>query len=83
MKLPPLIYIFEMLDIILFLVKNLKSLTSNFNTNNYISFFTSADGIKLRHNVSSMNIMLLGCTFSSRQSTLTSVPVAPAYPKIS
>ena len=48
----PLMYIFEMSDI-LFLIKNLKNLVSNFDTNDYVSFSTGAtrsSGIKLRHN---------------------------------
>ena len=50
----PLMYILEISDV-LFLIKNLKNPTNNFNINNYISFSTSntrSCGIKLRHNVS-------------------------------
>jgi len=45
-------YIFEISDI-LFLIKNLKNPTNNFNVNNCVSFSTSTTkscGIKLRHN---------------------------------
>ena len=57
LKLFPLMYIFEISDII-FLVKSLKFPSISFNINHYISFSTSgtqSSGTKLLHNIPSTN----------------------------
>ena len=57
LQLLPLMYIFEISDI-LFFIKNFKNPTNNFDINTYISFSvgnTRFNGVKLRHNASSTN----------------------------
>ena len=58
LNLPPLMYIFEITDII-FLAKSLKFPSKSFNVNNYVSFSagsaTRSSGVKLIHNSSSTN----------------------------
>ena len=58
LNLLPLMYIFEIADII-FLVKSLKFPSESFNINNYVSFLagsaTRSSGVKLIHNSSSTN----------------------------
>ena len=57
LNLLPLMYIFECFDI-MFLVKSLKFPSDSFYINNYVSFptnTTKSSGIKLIHNISSIN----------------------------
>ena len=55
LNLLPLMYVFEITDII-FLVKSFKFPSASFNINNYVSFSTTrSSGVKLIHNSSSTN----------------------------
>ena len=58
LNLLPLMYVFEITDII-FLVKSFKFPSASFNINNYVSFSTGtttrSSGVKLIHNSSSTN----------------------------
>ena len=58
LKLLPLMYIFELMDIMFFII-SLKAPTSNFNITDYVTFSSSttrsSSGLKLIHNFSSNN----------------------------
>ena len=60
LKLLPLMYIFELVDI-MFFIKSLKAPTSNFNITDYVTFSRcttrSSFGLKLIHNFTSNNKM--------------------------